>query len=754
MSTPPLFCAASLDELKAGCGSAQSCQTGPCPKGTFCFPYPDCDAVPIPTYSPTTTTWSPTTAEHYKSMGTYAPTEGGTYAPTEASGGGGGGGGGTGNDSTGPTSAPSAQPQQQQKEEEQQKEEQQQSQQQQQIDESLCPGMLTGWRAVNACRDFYRCLNGVPDSVHTCQSGLRFDVANRYCRIASQVDGGTCEGPSSSSSQQQTPSQPQQGQTAEQPQDSQAGSGGGEPAETTAQQHQQQQHDKPGSSMCPNTDGWHTTTGCTEYYECADGLPDKIFTCPSGTLFDVLRNVCESVSSVDVSVCRGPPLRPDEAKYYCPEGYTGLKIQSSCTEYYECQNGSMMAVKTCRSGLKYDRNSHRCIAAGDVDRQCFGPELQSQQTAADLCPIRNGWVAHSDCRAYHECIEGLPDRIYSCRGSERYDRVRNECNALGVDGQCRGPPITEAEKREKALEDAARLCPIQDGWVAHTGCESYHKCEGGMPGTIYGCQGSKRYDRRRAQCTNLGVDDNCRGPPLTESEKQQQQQSSQQTTGGSSVASPCPPFLEGYGTTPGCRSYFMCSNGSMTSASRSCPDGTRFDKTTRRCRNQSSVNDYCYGPPEGSPDERAKEVCESDRTTDGWRTLDGCRRYFMCQSGRMVDSVHECGADLLFDETRGMCNFADKTAACSSGAAGGGSGGGWSVPPLGGGVDGNPWADVLAPSTRPTAVSPVDAKGGRGPGKIPPWMRLEFSSGAADCRLESSFVSSASLVLLVIALLR
>ena len=793
MSTPPLFCASSLDDLKVDCGSAQSCQNGPCPKGMFCFPYLDCeetgveDGVPefsmedgasasstggIPTYSPTTLTWAPTTVEQQQSMGTYAPTE--AY---------GDGGGGWGGDSTG---SPSAEPQQQQQKEEEEEEVQEQQQQQdeeeeqkhkmpqqpqqQQADESLCPGLLTGWRAANGCKDYYRCFNGVPGPVHTCNSGLWFDVANRYCRIASQVDGGTCEGSSSSS---QTTSQPQQGggadeaaQTAQKQEESQAdvggddqvdSSGGAEPAETTAQHHEQQ-HDGPGS-MCRIPDGWHTTEGCTEYYQCADGLPDKIYTCPPGLLFDVLRSVCEGASGVDVSSCRGPPLRPEEAQYYCPEDYTGLKIQSSCTEYYECDGGSMTPVKTCRPGLKYDRNTHRCINARDVDGQCFGPRLQSQQAAADLCPITNGWVAHSDCKAYHECIDGMPDRIYSCQGSNKYDRVRNQCNALGVDGDCRGPPITEYEKRQQAQEDNARLCPIQNGWVAHTGCESYHKCGDGKPGAIYGCQGSKRYDRLRNQCTTLGVDDNCRGPPLTESEKKQLQSSQQSAGGGSgggqsSVASPCPPSFEGYGTSSDCRSYFTCSNGSMSSPSRSCPDGTRFDKTTRRCRAESSVNDYCYGPPEGSPDERAKEVCEMGNE-DGWKTLDGCRRYFMCQSGGMVDSVHECGADLLFDEDRGMCNFADR-AVCSSGAgpAGGYSdGGGGGVPPLGGGGgedDGNPWADVLAPSPRPTTVSQVGAR----PGKIPPWMRLEFSSGAAAGRLESSVASSASLVLLVIALLR
>lgn len=109
-STQQLYCAASVEELETSCFAAHECNSGPCPSGTFCFPF-ECDK-PLDGPRPITLP----TAEPIVSL---------------------------------PASTSTAA-------------------------ETLCPPSYSGWLSLD-CIEYWKCTNGLAGPIVTCQEGLKFD---------------------------------------------------------------------------------------------------------------------------------------------------------------------------------------------------------------------------------------------------------------------------------------------------------------------------------------------------------------------------------------------------------------------------------------------------------------------------------------------------------------------------------------------------------------------------------------------------
>jgi hypothetical protein len=161
----------------------------------------------------------------------------------------------------------------------------------------------------------------------------------------------------------------------------------------------------------------------------------------------------------------------------------------------------------------------------------------------------------------------------------------------------------------------------------------------------------------------------------------------------------CPPTYTGW-LSLDCFEYWECMDG-LAGPISTCPGGMKFDKVISECNTADIVNDFCYGPAPGeqqsnkpdsgeqqsnsSPDEE-NGPCAKGKS--GWEAAPGCRlvvssvdlsltlhswlihlfllhaveyrQYYWCEDGRVSDSSHDCGEDLLFDSELELCNFADQ----------------------------------------------------------------------------------------------
>jgi hypothetical protein len=135
--TQQLYCATTMEELAASCSTAQECNSGPCPDGTACYPF-DCDA---------------SSAENQTvsvSVPTNEPIASESVAASDA-------------------------------------------------EETLCPPTYTGWLSLD-CFEYWECIEGLAGPISTCPDGMKFDKVIYGCNTADIVND-FCYGPASGEQQ-------------------------------------------------------------------------------------------------------------------------------------------------------------------------------------------------------------------------------------------------------------------------------------------------------------------------------------------------------------------------------------------------------------------------------------------------------------------------------------------------------------------------------------------------------------------------
>ena len=154
-----LYCASTMDELKKSCSTAQECSSGPCPSGTFCFPFTCSSESTQQLYCATSVEELKTSCSTAKECNS-GPCPSGTFCfPFEC------GASSEGNqplDGPRPIPLPTGQP----------------------ITsplastnnaaETLCPPTYTGWLSLD-CIEYWECTDGLAGPITTCQEGLKFD---------------------------------------------------------------------------------------------------------------------------------------------------------------------------------------------------------------------------------------------------------------------------------------------------------------------------------------------------------------------------------------------------------------------------------------------------------------------------------------------------------------------------------------------------------------------------------------------------
>lgn len=227
-ATPQLLCAFSEEELNASCSDAQDCNSGPCPKGMFCFPY-DCGTsakeepaeVPVegPAAADEMTFYCGATVEELvltcsqaKQCSGEAPCPTGEFCfkfdceqmPDETQ-------------VEGPAVTDDAK-------------------------EPLCPDGYVGWNSMGDCTEYYQCKDGVAGVFYACGVGLKYDKVRKECYYEDLVNSH-CYGPALEEGE------------GEQPPSSEGDSNGTSSAGPAS------------NGLCiEGYTGWEAHNGCREYY--------------------------------------------------------------------------------------------------------------------------------------------------------------------------------------------------------------------------------------------------------------------------------------------------------------------------------------------------------------------------------------------------------------------------------------------------------------------------------------------------------
>ena len=239
--TQQLFCASSMEELKASCATAQDCSSGPCPKGTLCFPFTCESAVeekPIVEEQPVIEGQPATSDNKFYCASNLEELEQSCGSAKEC-------------DGANPCTygqfcysydckeSPPA------------------------SDFDLCPLNYVGWHSKGDCKEYYECKNGTAGPIHTCGEGLKFDKVRHECYSDNLVNS-YCYGPALESSGGQEETDIPKGDNSTKGND-----------------------DNATNQLCfDGYTGWEARSGCREFYWCEDGAPDVIHDCGEDLLFD------------------------------------------------------------------------------------------------------------------------------------------------------------------------------------------------------------------------------------------------------------------------------------------------------------------------------------------------------------------------------------------------------------------------------------------------------------------------------------
>jgi hypothetical protein len=183
-SKEELYCATTMEDLETSCSTAQECNSGPCPTGTFCFPFTCNDSAPELTdnepsqqlYCATTMTdleTSCSTAQECNS----GPCPTGLFCfPFNCD------GSSLNNQSMVPasSSSPTQEPLALEISTNN-------------AEETLCPPTYTGWLSLD-CIEYWECTDGLAGPIRTCPERSRFDKVIKQCNSEELVNN-FCYGP-------------------------------------------------------------------------------------------------------------------------------------------------------------------------------------------------------------------------------------------------------------------------------------------------------------------------------------------------------------------------------------------------------------------------------------------------------------------------------------------------------------------------------------------------------------------------------
>ena len=318
-------------------------------------------------------------------------------------------------------------------------------------------------------------------------------------------------------------------------------------------------------------------------------------------------------------------------------------------------------------------------------------------------PTVTGNFPSPGCTSFYYCYKGKDQRfpeipcqpgllfdfaMQQCLHPDDVDCPQNPCSILSGPTESptdapSGPtdPPTDAPTSSPS-ETPPRCCPEgHTGGFPSPSCTSFYFCSNGQDAEApaINCGAGTLFDFNKGRCEMASTvncpQDVCRGFEPSPSP-------TVLPTASPTEVPPrcCPNNHNGGFPVPGCKKFYMCSNGMDLGAPEiSCGATSLFDVATKTCKPSGQVScpvDVCNAgrptpAPTRAPTSRPtkspvvssvavpppEKCCPSNHR--GYHAAEGCRSYYFCDFGTVFANEFQCGPDQLYDNDRKGCFHKD-----------------------------------------------------------------------------------------------
>ena len=344
-SEPKLFCASSMDKLETSCATAQSCNSGPCPSGTFCFPF-DCNVALVE---------EPASELTLNDAESESPVSDTTLSTND-------------------------------------------------LGSGFCPPGYTGYHSQgdHNCKIYYECKDGeVLGEAHTCGDDLKYDIIRQMCWYQDEVDDG-CRGPPMTSTPTQyftaKPTYHFDKSNREYCPKDYVGSLSHKNFDCKIYYQCKYGEIIGDAQTCKDDLKWDIVRQMCWYGDEVNDFcygPPMNADVPAPTPYPSFQPEIHSTTS-DESMA----MFSEGGIYTCTKSYTGWTLLGECTQYYWCEEGTFVGdLLECEDELLFDVNDEVCKNSTEV--QCRSaaaerseyswPESDGSQTEEAEFPGTEQW---------------------------------------------------------------------------------------------------------------------------------------------------------------------------------------------------------------------------------------------------------------------------------------------------------------------------------------------------------------------------
>ncbi|KFD52423.1 hypothetical protein M513_06620 [Trichuris suis] len=435
-------------------------------------------------------------------------------------------------------------------------------------------------------------------------------------------------------------------------------------------------------------DGNYPISPCSHHYLACTGGRGIIRVCPSGLVYNPVRNRCEN--KADVATCgistttTTTPLSDittsttEQQTFDCtgllPGDYP-LRANSCLQQYFTCDANSVGVVRVCPNDLYFDSVNRVCNFFGNI-ASCSGataPQTTASTTLGPtLPPVEFDCSQRSDgfypnparqCSSiYYACTAGEARRLF-CGSGLAYDVVTRACQSPDNTFACTGrtstvtsPPTTITTQRSPidCVTLPNGLYPNPENMCSRI----FFACSDGIADRFV-CPGELYFDPDTESCQRFNDIFACTGVTTTTTTTTL----TTTTTPQSDVGFDCSSLADGLYPNPEeiCSTFYFICSGSVARR-QNCPSGLYYDPEIQRCNSFGNIF-VCTGTRPTSTTTTIGTTVTSSPGLDCSNLANGlypnprsqCSPiYFYCTNGFTYE--RRCLGDLFFNPELRICD--------------------------------------------------------------------------------------------------
>ncbi|CAG9133187.1 unnamed protein product [Plutella xylostella] len=449
---------------------------------------------------------------------------------------------------------------------------------------------------------------------------------------------------------------------------------------------------------------WPHDSDCSQFYQCSNGAPVE-HSCGPGTHFNQKIQVCDFPAHVNCS----KTVQDEEINYEQIAQATcagaaaeGLQLaHRNCSQFYKCSH-SKPYILDCPADLLYNTSTQTCDWPETVS--CDGriqgvsptnnnsiqnskPDTQGLQNinATELCASKGSeglLLPHENCSNFYKCAGGKPVAL-ECPVNLLYNAETKQCdwpenvNCGYRTSSLHDEPVND-EIHRKYNSSAVEACAAEDSdgkLLPHANCSKFYECAHRLP-YAFDCYTGLLYNTQKEQC-DWAEDVDCgdrnrsskvslspsslRVIPVTANSKDRQVDLNSEAVEACSQENSDSLLLP----HENCNQFYECASG--VPVEFDCFPGLMYSPERKVCDWADSVDCGTRKIPPPSSTSRAKknnfnasaaEVCSKDESDSLLLPHENCNQFYECSQGKAIS--FDCPDDLLFNEEKGECDWADK----------------------------------------------------------------------------------------------